>query len=146
MVVETLLPKAAERLVTLADDAPLVQAATLLGSGTDLVVVCGSAGLLTGIITKTDIVSHMSRCTGARCMTAASTVMTADVVLCRPSDLLHDVWERLKRRGLKNLPVVDAEFRPLGVLNARDVLQALLQNAEDEEAILRDYVMGVGYR
>lgn len=93
MFVETL---AAGRLVTLADDAPLVQAATLLRSGTDLVVVCGSAGRVAGIITKTDIVSQMSRCGGARCMTAASSAMTADVVLCRPGDLLHDVWERFE--------------------------------------------------
>lgn len=145
MFVERLLPKAAKRLVTISDDDPLVRAATLLRPGMDLVVVCGSAGLLAGVITKTDIVSQMSRCQGASCMTAASSAMTADVVLCRPGDFLHDVWVRLKERRLKNLPVVDEDLRPLGVLNARDILQVLLQEAEDEEAILRDYVMGVGY-
>ena len=35
---------------------------------------------------------------------------------------------------------------PLGVLNAGDALQVLLQDVQDEEAMLRDYVMGVGYR
>lgn len=64
-------------------------------------VVCGSAGLLVEVITKTDIVSQISRCQGASCITAASLVMARDVVLCQTSDLLHDVWARMKARGLK---------------------------------------------
>ena len=71
--------------------------------------------------------------------------MTRDVVFCRPGDLLHDVWTRMKERGLKNIPVVDRDSRPLGVLHARDILQVLLKESEDEESILRDYVMGIGY-
>jgi CBS domain-containing protein len=51
----------------------------------------------------------------------------------------------MKERGLKNIPVVDQDSRPLGVLYARDILQVLLKESEDEEAMLRDYVMGVGY-
>jgi CBS domain-containing protein len=145
MFVEQLLPAASKRLVTIADDAPLIEAARLLRWGTDLVVVCGAAGRLAGVITKTDIVGQMSNCQGAGCTTAVSSVMTRDPVLCRPDELLHDVWTRMKARGLKNLPVANQDFRPLGVLNARDVLQVLLHASEDEEAMLRDYVMGVGY-
>lgn len=62
MFVETVLHKAHERLVTIPDDASLVQAAALLRARTDLVIVCGSTGLLAGVITKTDIVSQLSRC------------------------------------------------------------------------------------
>jgi CBS domain-containing protein len=145
MFVERLLPTARSRLVTLADDEPLVEAAKLLHTGTDLVVVCGSAGIFAGVITRTDIVSQISRCHGAGCITAVSLAMTRDVVLCRPGDLLHDVWVRMKERGLKNIPVADQDLRPLGVLNALDILQVLLKESEDEEAMLRDYVMGVGY-
>ncbi len=145
MFVERLLPAAREKLVTIADDATLVEAAKLLRTGTDLVVVCGSAGLLVGVITRTDIVSQISRCEGAGCITAASLAMTRDVVFCRPGELLHDVWTRMKERGLKNIPVVDQDSRPLGMLHARDILQALLKESEDEEAMLRDYVMGIGY-
>lgn len=146
MFVEELLPKARERLVTVADDVPLIQAAKLLQAGTDLVIVCDSAGLLAGVITKTDIVAQISHCQKASCITAAALVMTRDVVLCKSRDLLHDVWTRMKARGLKNVPVVDQESRPLGLLHARDILQVLLSESENEEAMLRDYVMGVGYR
>ncbi|MDQ2803539.1 MAG: CBS domain-containing protein [Pseudomonadota bacterium] len=145
MFVERLLPTARERLVTMAEDTPLVDAAKLLRTGTDLVVVCGPAGLLAGVITKTDIVRQVSGCQGASCMTAASLMMTRDVVLCRSGDLLNDVWARMKQRGLKNIPVVDQDSRPVGVLNARAMLQAILHEAQDEEGLLRDYVMSVGY-
>ena len=145
MFVERLLPEARIRLVTIADDAPLIQAASLLRPGTDLVVVNGSTGILAGVITKTDVVSQISRCQGAGCTTAASLVMTRDVVHCQTSEELHDVWARMKEKGLKNIPVVDRDLRPQGVLNARDMLQVLLRESEYEEAIMRDYLMGIGY-
>jgi predicted transcriptional regulator len=72
--------------------------------------------------------------------------MTRDVLLCEAKDLLRDVWTRMKERGLKNVPVVDQASRPLGLLHARDILQVLLSESESDEALLRDYVMGVGYR
>jgi CBS domain-containing protein len=145
MYVEMLLPAAREKLVTISDDAPLTEAANVLHKGTDLVIVCGSAGLVVGVITKTDVVGQMRRCQGANCTMAASLAMTREVVVCQRGELLRDVWTRMKGRKLKNIPVVDQDSRPLGVLHARDILQVLLDESQDEESILRDYVMGVGY-
>lgn len=144
--VERLLPLARERLVTITDDAPLIAAAKLLRSDIDIIVVCGSDGTVTGVITKTDIVSQISACQGSSCVMDASLVMSRDVVLCRSGDELHQVWSRMKKRGFKNVPVIGDDGRPLGVVNARDALQILLQEAEEEDSMLRDYVMGVGYR
>ena len=146
MYVESLLPAARERLVTIADHAPLIDAARLLRSGTDILVVCSAAGLLRGVITKTDVVAQISRCQGSGCLAFSSVAMTKDVMLCRSGDLLDDLWRRMNERSLKNIPFVDQDLRPLGVLNARDMLQALLKESTTEEAMMRDYVMGFGYR
>lgn len=145
MFVGGILPAARTRLVTLADSAQLIEAAKLLRAGTDIVVVCGADGLLAGVVTKTDIVGQISHCQGCSCTIAVSSAMTRDVVVCRRDDRLDDVWSRMKTRGLKNVPVTDEESRPVGVLNARDVLQALLREVQNEESLLRDYVMTVGY-
>jgi CBS domain-containing protein len=52
----------------------------------------------------------------------------------------------MKQHGLTHIPVVEQDAsRPLGVLYARDVVQALLKDVQDEELLLRDYVMSVGY-
>tara|TARA_R100000935_G_scaffold19681_4_gene37725 strand:- start:93 stop:251 length:159 start_codon:yes stop_codon:yes gene_type:complete len=52
----------------------------------------------------------------------------------------------MQQRHLKNIPAVDADNRPVGVLTARIILRALLGDAEYEEAQLIDFVKGVGYR
>lgn len=143
--VEQLLQTASARLVTIAHDAPLREAARLLRAGTDLVIVCGVDGTVVGVITKTDVVARISECQGAACTVAAAMVMSANVLLCGPHDRVQDVWSKMKARELKNVPIVGAEGRPLGVLNARDALGILLHEVEYEESLLRDYVMGVGY-
>jgi CBS domain-containing protein len=51
----------------------------------------------------------------------------------------------MKKRKLKIIPVLDEELRPVGVLHARDILQVLLGESVDEESMLRDYVMSIGY-
>ena len=145
MYVERLLPAARKKLVTITDDAPLMEAVKLLHKGTDLVIVCGSAGFVAGVISKTDVLGQMSRCQEASCTMAVSLAMTRDVVVCRPRELLQDIWKRMKEHKLKNIPVVDQDSRPLGVLHARDILQVLVEESRDEEAMLRDYVMGIGY-
>lgn len=147
MFVARMLPIASDRLVTIRDDDPLIEAATLLRDlDCDLIVVCSSDEMLAGVITKTDIVRQISHCDGAGCMTVASAVMTRTVILCRPDAPLHDIWSVMKERRLKNIPIVDEGVRPLGVLNARDALEALLEEVEHEEVLLREYVMCVGYR
>lgn len=72
--------------------------------------------------------------------------MTRDVALCRGADLLQDVSKLMKERHLKNIPVVAADNRPIGVLTAQAILRVLLGDVEYEEAQLVDYVKGVGYR
>jgi CBS domain-containing protein len=146
MLVEGLLQAARERLVTLAEDSKLIDAANLLSFGAELVIVCDSDGVLQGVVTKTDIVKQISNCRGAACMWPVSAFLTRDVVLCRGSDHVEDVSDLMRQRHLKNIPVVDADNRPIGVLTARAILRALLSDAEYEEAQLVDYVKGLGYR
>lgn len=146
MFVQSILPAARDRLVTLDDSALLTKAAQLLGSGTDILAVCGEDGSLVGVITKTDVVDQIGSCEGASCCRPAAIVMTKDIMLCHPEDGLAELWSRMKEKALKNVPCVDAEARPIGMINARDLLQALLKESAYEESLMRDYVMGVGYR
>jgi len=111
----------------------------------DLVVVCNADQRMVGVISKTDIVRQISQWRESELAAAASTVMTRTVVSFRPDDLLQDVWTAMKHRSLKNVPIMDQDSRPIGVLNARDVLEALLEEVEQEEMLLRDYVMRIGH-
>ena len=145
--VERILPVARERLVAIKDDALLTEAARFLDGGhINLVVVCNKGGAMVGIVTRTDVVHQMSICQGDGCAAlVVGAVMTKDVTFCRRGDLLEDVWSIMKERKLLHVPIVDEDFRPLGVINARDALLVLLDGSEHEGALLRDYVMGIGY-
>lgn len=147
MFVEQILPRARGRLVTIGAAASVKEAADAMSRPhTDLVVVCNDAGSMVGVITKTDIVSQISRCGAEGCRALVDTVMTREVFSCSTSEWLQDVWSAMKARGLQRIPVIDEGGKPIGVLYSRDVLQSLLGEVEGEETLLRDYVMNVGYR
>lgn len=147
MLVSATLPTARKRLITLAVEAPVIEAAKLLSSpDTHLVVVCNRAGVMAGVLTKADIVKQISHCTGCSCTEGVAAIMTRDVVKCRPEDPLRETWDVMKTKALKQVPISDNESHPVGVLYANDALQWLLKEAEHEEELLRDYVMGTGYR
>lgn len=134
------------RLATVPLHTPLREVAQRL-SGTQiaLVAVCDADGVLAGVISKTDIVRQIGHCMGSACCTLASHVMKTDVVTCEPTDLLEGVLDLMRTRGLVHLPVLDACKHPVGIVNARDILRALLAQGEYEQSLLFDYVMGVGY-
>ena len=72
--------------------------------------------------------------------------MTRDVTYCRADDVLLDVWSVMRERVVQRVPILDEARRPLDIIYAREALQALLSESEDEDELLRDYISGVGYR
>lgn len=147
MFVEQILPQARERLATIGAAASVTDAAEVTSRlHADLVVVCNETGNMVGVITKTDIVSQIGLCGAGGCNAKVDTIMTREVLSTRTNEPLQDVWTAMKARGLQHVPVVDEDGKPIGILHARDVLQSLLGQVKDEEALLRDYVMNVGYR
>lgn len=135
------------RLAVVNDTMLLLEVARLLSNTQiSLVVVCDAAGLMVGVVTKTNIVRKIGDCQGSACTSTAAEIMSADVTYCSPTDCLPDVLAMMLARGLIHVPVVDAQHKPTGVVNARDALRALWAEGQYEESLLRDYVMGVGYR
>ena len=145
MHVDKLLPLARKKLVLLKSDAPLIQAARLLAKEANLVVICNSAGTLVGVVAKTDIVRRFCSRRGSSGKSLVSVAMTRKVISCRPRDFLVDVWSTMKTHGLKHLPIIIPTPRLIGLAIARDILGLLIEEAEQEGQLLRDYVMGVGY-
>ena len=134
------------RLATVSLQTPLLQAAQRLSNThIGLVVVWDYGGVMCGVIGKSDIVRQIGHCAGSACRTLASELMTSKVISCQPTDLLADVLNQLNEHGLVHMPVLDSGRRPVGVLNARDALRALVDQGTYEQLQLFEYVMGVGY-
>jgi arabinose-5-phosphate isomerase len=146
MLVEKIMPDVRKRLLCIAPDATLLQAARLLDDGSDMVLVCDHARHLAGVVTKTDIVRMTGRCAGASCTAPITGAMTTEVITTTPGAFLHDVWQVMSKRGLRNIPVIGEDDTAQGILTARDALQTLLREVRYEETLLRDYAMNLGYR
>lgn len=135
------------RLVTIGVDGSVLDAARLLSdTQISLVVVCNADRTMAGVVTKTNIVRQIAHCHGSSCTIAVAEIMTANATFCRNTDFLPQVLAMMTERGYVHVPVIDDNRRPLGVVNARDALRELMLEEQYEEALLRDYVMGVGYR
>ncbi len=146
MHVNQILNKARMRLKTVGTNALLTEAASALSVlHVELVVVCDASGKAVGVLTKADVVRRIGQCQGAACRVSAAAAMTREVVSCRAEDHLSEVWSKMKEHGLRHIPVVDEQSRPIGIINARDTLQALLTNTAQETELLREYLMSVGY-
>lgn len=138
---------ARSRLLTVAADALLAEVAALLSSAQiSVVVVCDAAGVALGIITETILVRRLGLGQADFFTTRAGDVMTREFTACAAEDLLSDVLAMMHTRGLIHVLLLGPDKRPLGVLNARDGLRVLLAAGNHEEALLRNYVMGIGYQ
>ena len=135
------------RLLTVVASAFVVEVAALLSSAQiSVVVVCDVAGAAAGVITETILVRRLGLGQADFFTTRAGDVMTSEFTACTPQDVLSDVLAMMHTRGLIYVLVLGADKQPLGVLNARDGLRALLAAGNQEEALLRNYVMGIGYQ
>jgi CBS domain-containing protein len=72
--------------------------------------------------------------------------MKREFVACTVGDRLSDVLAMMHDQGLIHVLLVDPAGKVIGVVNARDGLRALLAAGNAEEALLRNYVTGIGYQ
>ena len=135
------------RLATIHAGALVPDIARLLSGGQkNLVVVCDPSGAMVGIVTKTNIVQQVGQCETRVRSRVAADIMVRQVAFCHGTDLLPDVLTMMAELGFVHVPVIDHEFKPVGIVTARDAMRALLAEEQYEASLLRDYVMGVGYQ
>lgn len=144
MLVETILHKARRRLVTLGHDAVVADAAIAMRQpNADLIIICQS-GAAIGVVTKTDIATQFAEATPDAHRPLIE-IMRRSIISCAADERLIDVWCSMIAHRVQRVPVLEGQ-KPLGVIYTRDALQALLGDAEHEDAALRAYVQGVGYQ
>lgn len=145
MIIETLQALTSPRLAVV-DFRATVQtaAASLARPGIGLIVVCNANGNAEGVLSKSDLIRHLSLPLPPA--PQVSELMSRSIVSCRPQDDVHAVWQMMAARKLQNIPVIDAGARPLGILDIRDAMKALFEQEKIQEQMLFNYVAGIGYR
>jgi arabinose-5-phosphate isomerase len=92
------------------------------GRRTGAVMVTGEAGKLVGIFTDSDLARLLEANRDAAIDGPLADVMTRTPTTVVAGTLLSVACELLSQRKLSELPVVDAEGRPLGLIDITDVL------------------------
>jgi CBS domain-containing protein len=145
MIVANLAQKTAARLATIEDHRSVRDTAEMFSDGKrGLVIVCDGAGLAVGVVSKSDLVRYLAM--DGDISGYVTTVMTRSVIAGSPADELHGTWELMVRRKLQNLPLLAPNRRPVGTLDIRDALQAMVEFEQEQETQLINYIAGVGYR
>jgi CBS domain-containing protein len=147
ILVKHVLESARKRLMVLSVDASLFDAARILKNrDTPLVVVCDSDGIAVGVIASGHVLNALASAEADACGLNAGAIMTKPLLTCHLDEYLQQVWAGMNSQTLPCAPILDDEGRPQGVLHARDVAMALIDETNTEELLLRDYVMGIGYQ
>lgn len=146
VLVKHILEAAQKRLAVLNQEASLFDAARILANrDTPLIVVCDSDGIAVGVISSSHIINTLATAGADALSFNAGAIMTKPMLSCRVEQPLQPIWALMSSKTLPCAPILDNDGRAQGVMHARDVALALLDEVNSEESLLRDYVMGVGY-
>ena len=128
-------------------EASIFDAARILANrNTPLAVVCDREGVALGVISQSHLVNALATAGAGALDLNAGAIMTKPLLWCHTEEPLQQIWAVMNSRTLPSAPIVDKEGHAQGVLHARDVATALIEDGTYEEGLLRDYVMGVGYQ
>ena len=146
-LVKHILEAAQKRLALLSREASIVDAARILANrDTPLIMVCDGDGIAVGVISPSHVVNALATAGVDALGLNAGALMTKPLLSCHVNEDLQQIWAVMNSRTLPCAPILDDDGRAQGVLHARDVAIALLDEVTYEELLLRDYVMGVGYQ
>jgi len=140
MTVRAILDAKGGNVVTIEPTASLEQAAKILAERRiGALVITGPEQRVVGIVSERDVVAMLSA-RGCHALDVPLTsVMTRNVTTCAPSDTISTIMERMTTGKFRHVPVVE-QGRLTGIISIGDVVKHRLQEMENEQNALRDYI------
>src|SRR4030095_5346598 len=139
MTVRAILDTKGHQILSVEPEAKLSAAIKLLGERKIGAVLVMNAGRVEGILSERDIVRVLGE-RGARVLDEPiSAVMTRKVVSCRQSDTVAGIMEMMTLGKFRHLPVVE-DGKGMGLISSGDIVKARVQEFENEQEALRDYI------
>ena len=141
MVAEDILRRKGRDTITVAPDATLKEAADILSEyDIGALVVTEGGDRVVGVLSERDIVRSVSEQGGGALQSTIREVMTDEVLTCTPEDKVKDLMERVTRRRVRHLPVVE-DATVDGMISIGDLLKTRLQEMETEKQVLQDRLL-----
>lgn len=138
-VAAILAHKGADIITAAAEDSIEDAAKVLTEKRIGAVVILGADGMPAGVLSERDITAAIAREGAAALSMRVSECMSRDVVICRPSDSLDMLMERMTDRRIRHLPVAEGG-RLVGVVSIGDVVKQKIAEAEAEAEAMKTYI------
>ncbi len=140
MTVKAILEAKGGSVITIDPTASLEEAAKILADRRiGALVVTGPEQRIVGIVSERDIVAMLAA-RGCHALDVPLTaVMTRKVTTCSPSDTISTIMERMTDGKFRHVPVVE-QGKLTGIISIGDVVKHRLQEMENEQNALRDYI------
>jgi CBS domain-containing protein len=140
MTVKAILEAKGGSVITIDPTASLEEAAKILADRRiGALVVTGPEQRIVGIVSERDIVAMLAA-RGCHALDVPLTaVMTRKVTTCSPSDTISTIMERMTDGKFRHVPVVEQD-KLTGIISIGDVVKHRLQEMENEQNALRDYI------
>jgi CBS domain-containing protein len=137
-IAEILRHKGRTDLISISPGDSVERAAQLL-SAKDIgaALVKSPPDRLAGILSERDIVHAIAHHGPTALQYKVDSVMTHEVLTCRPTDSVRDVMILMTARRIRHVPVTDGD-RIVDIVSIGDLLKWRAQEQDLEVAILRD--------
>jgi len=141
MIAEDILRRKGRDTITVAPDATLKEAADVLSEyNIGALVVTNGRDEVTGVLSERDIVQALSQRDADALRLTVREAMSGEVLTCTPDDAVKDLMERVTRRRVRHLPVVE-DGAVDGIISIGDLLKTRLEEMETEKQVLQDRLL-----
>lgn len=86
------------------------------------VIVVDKTGRMVGIVTERDVVFSVGKALTRREIPVSS-IMSKTVIWAGPNEGISTAVEKMRNAGIRHLPVVDKQGKPMGMISMRDALE-----------------------
>lgn len=142
MLVETLLSNKGSDVMTADATETVSQAVTRLeGAGIGALVIVNESGRPIGILSERDVARGVNRHGAGLPDAPIGSLMTRDLVTCKPEDSVADIMGLMTDRRIRHVPVM-RDGKLGGIVSIGDVVKVRLGEIEQEASAMRAYIAG----
>jgi CBS domain-containing protein len=139
MTVKGILETKGREIVSVKPDIALRDAVKMLAVQRIGAVLVMNGPTIDGILSERDIVRVLGERGAAVLDEPVRSVMTRNVVTCKPADTVGAIMEKMTNGKFRHLPVVE-DGRVVGVISIGDVVKIRVREYEREQEAMRDYI------
>ncbi len=137
--VSQILERKGGRVVTIAEDQPVLEAVRLMAEHHIGAVLVMRGDELAGIASERDYARKVVLQGRSSSDTPVATIMSSPVVCVAPSESVGDCMAIMTERHIRHLPVLEGG-RILGIVSIGDLVKEVIEDQKQEISYLQQYI------